>query len=151
MLSWSENFWVLSPSGWRETFNKLVLSAPEREVVQEGKAHLLSSTMLPVILKAHCFYPNLLAGRNAGKFAHCWYCVPRSMFLHWKPKGCWEPGLVMYFIPFKGLQITKEEPKTPQGRTVEEESGLLQMLISYFTYIGKGWKWLRTSRFTVHW
>lgn len=64
MLSWPRKFLrVLSTSCWRAIFKKLILPVLERQEVQKGKAHLLSSSILLAFLETNQFYPNpLLVG-----------------------------------------------------------------------------------------
>lgn len=112
MLSWLRKFLrVLSTSCWRVIFKQLILPVLERQEVQKGKAHLLSSSILLAFLETNQFYPNPLAGRNLRELAHCWHYVPWRTCLHWKSKRCWKPGLIMDFKPSKGLQTTKEQPQ----------------------------------------
>lgn len=142
MLSWSGKFLrVLSPSGWREIFNKLILSALEWEEIQEGKAHLLSRSILMAFLKTCQFCPKPLAGRNHGECACCWPCVPWIIFPHCKPKACRKAGSVMYFKP----QVALDSKRITQNTTEDGISGSISARIDAVAVFPFHvcWKWFK--------
>lgn len=77
-------------------------------------------------LKANGFYPNPLAGRNAGEFTHYWHCV-----LQGNPKGAGNLGWLCNVNLSRGFISQKNNPNSTESGILRRTSACTDVVLPF--------------------